>query len=500
MNRSLIPDLVCPYCNGKFSVACNVESTVTRLNYGILECRCFRFPVVDGVLLLSLSKGYGGAEESLQPYVPLQVAAIRYLEAGDLNGLWAWMRRHLPLVHELIKSGQESYLDFSAKIAASLESAKARYLIEQGRFECLGYPGLRAPEVLTRDMPRGRLGLGRSPIYGRVRKTWRQLHAAFAWKRKQLSGFYAVRFFAPRSNALALQLGLLPMTGRLLSLCCGHGVFENIVCAYQKQPAIVSVDGQLLNLFLTRRHANPAGDYICHDVQFPLPFSDGFFDGVFSSTCLPEIPAQRSFIVESIRVTGNHGWTLFDSIWTADLGDSRIDALRYYRFCQNLFLESTQYKQLFLEQAEPSRYVSMTRCATPHAYLKPRGWDVSNGNSSEGEDPVSSVLVTSKTRFDNLVLTPNRDWLTMDKLNVSPAYDVQRKKASGISLILRSELADLGRIYVQSDFRGFRDRVDVSLADLSSTELLQELFCDGVLTLLPQEFDREYPRLRESLA
>lgn len=87
MERALLRDLVCPYCNGSFTVANGVETDADRLRYALVECRCFKFPIVDGVLLLSLTKAYGGAEEELQPYVPLQIAAIEFLGRGDARGL-----------------------------------------------------------------------------------------------------------------------------------------------------------------------------------------------------------------------------------------------------------------------------------------------------------------------------------------------------------------------------------------------------------------------------
>src|SRR3954451_9803818 len=98
MNQTLLARMRCPYCNGDLRLTRNVRSDATGTTYGIVECRCFRFPIVGGVLLLSLTKGYGGAEEDLQPYVPIQIAAIQALDRGDVDGLLAWMRKDAPLV------------------------------------------------------------------------------------------------------------------------------------------------------------------------------------------------------------------------------------------------------------------------------------------------------------------------------------------------------------------------------------------------------------------
>src|SRR5436190_15080416 len=112
--------MVCPYCGGPFTVTRPVDADDERVRYGLVECRCFAFPVVDGILLLSLSKGYGGAEETLQPYVPLQVAAVRYLERDDVAGLCRWIRRHAPFAGELIDGTDEPYLSFSSRLGRAL--------------------------------------------------------------------------------------------------------------------------------------------------------------------------------------------------------------------------------------------------------------------------------------------------------------------------------------------------------------------------------------------
>ncbi len=76
MLQSLIADMRCPYCGGTFAVVEGETGSGERIEWGLLRCRCFEFPVVDGVLLLSLAKGYGGPEDELHPYVPLSPARL----------------------------------------------------------------------------------------------------------------------------------------------------------------------------------------------------------------------------------------------------------------------------------------------------------------------------------------------------------------------------------------------------------------------------------------
>ena len=123
MLRDLLPLLRCPYCGGAMRLKNEVEADLERVRYGLLACRCFEFPIVDGIPLLSLAKGYGGAEEELQPYVPLQVAAINHLQRNDINGLRIWIRRHLPLANALMEGRFSSYLEFAAARDAQVDKA-----------------------------------------------------------------------------------------------------------------------------------------------------------------------------------------------------------------------------------------------------------------------------------------------------------------------------------------------------------------------------------------
>src|SRR4051794_35463275 len=134
----------CPYCGGAFEISADVRGDAERLEYGLLRCRCFEFPVVDGVLLLSLAKGYGGPEDDLFPYVPLQVASIDYIRDGDIAGLHAWIGRHLPHIVPLLGKpvGEvEPYLSLSGHLGVDLAPIIEKYLHEVGRFEVVGIPG-----------------------------------------------------------------------------------------------------------------------------------------------------------------------------------------------------------------------------------------------------------------------------------------------------------------------------------------------------------------------
>ena len=478
MERALLRDLVCPYCNGSFTVANGVETDADRLRYALVECRCFKFPIVDGVLLLSLTKAYGGAEEELQPYVPLQIAAIEFLGRGDARGLRAWIRRHMPISADFLEGTPGTYLHFRSKMVHQLEGAISAYLIAQGRYESIGvHSRVRLKELM--------------------RKVYRfccfRLRPS-SYEMKTLLDYYANRFFSLRANSLAMQLQSLPLEGRLLSLCCGHGVFENLIAACSPSSSIVSIDGQFLNLLATRHYANPTGTYICHDLQLPLPFPDRYFDGVFSSTCLPEIPTQRSFIKESIRVTRDTGWSLFDSIWTCEMGP-RIDRLRHYRFAQNFFSRFSDYIQLFSESVTSGREIALGIPSSPDAYTKSPDWVLGKSRITEvlqgSSDTMISVLIISSDRLPLAQSTEIPRWLSPEKLYVSPAFSVKPTPRGELSLKLRPWVAHPPVNQAPTSFKGYPATEILRLSELEDPESLLQAFCRGLLVLLPRAFGDE---------
>ncbi len=469
MDKHLIAELSCPYCGGGFRIARECRTTAGRVNYGLLECRCFAFPVVDGVLLLSLAKGYGGAEEELQPYTPLLAAAVEHLGRDDIDGLQRWIRRHLPLAAELIEGRAGDYIGLTARRTARLDAAVERLLSAHSRYGVLGYAG------------------GVRHLRRKLRRLLQARPGTAGVELAQLGDYYVSRLFAPRVNALALQLGQLPVAGRILSLCCGQGVFENLLRADGRPVELVSIDGQFLNLLITREYANRDGNFICHDLQFGLPFRDGVFDGVFSSTCLPEIPAQRLFAAEAIRVTAASGWTVFDSIWNEQQGGvRRIDRYRHYRFCQNFFARIEDYLPLFSACAA-GRDVGVDIPGPPAKYLGAPTWtfgEERNVAVAARTDRQISVMVCDREQFKGFA-RPQRPWLNPAQLSVSPVFDISRQ-GEILRLRRRPQFAQLPEVFAAAGFAGYPASLELSPADCA--DRLPQLFADATLALLPDNF------------
>jgi hypothetical protein len=279
-------------------------------------------------------------------------------------------------------------------------------------------------------------------------------------------------------------------------LCCGQGVFENLLRVSRHSADVVSLDAQFLNLLITRRYADHGGSYICHDVQFPLPFRTGTFDGVFSSTCLPEIPAQQTLVSEAVRVTSDRGWTDFDSIWSTELGGLRIDPHRYYRFCQNFFTTLDDYVPMFEACAGPHRRVGLDVPDAPAAYLTAPGWvfggDVSAALADRADDEISVLVLGPE--FPGFV-EPDRSWLSAgDDLAASLAFHASRR-GGRLELQRRPGFEHLHSVFAARRFSGYPQTATIDLSRVGDSTYLTDLFTAAQVTLVPPAFSSDPSRM-----
>lgn len=481
MRAATIEALVCPYTGGPLRLAGGAIGDGDRIDFGLVRSESFDFPIVGGVLLLGLGKGYGGHEEGLAPYVPIQAAAIEHLGRGDVEGLLRWLRRHAPLVHRLVIDGYADYAEFALDLHTRGLRLESAALAADADYGVLGDVGVR--RRLRQLLPDPAAAWAHRRVAG-VR-AWRSSARAARHPETVLdNSFYAQRFYSPRAAATALQLSHLPIGDRVLSLCGGHGMFENILERGGRLPGqLVCVDGQLVNLLAVSRFVTPEVDPICLDVQLTLPFRDGWFDGVFSSTCLPEIPAQAHFLREAIRVTGTHGWTLFDSLWALDSGVQRCDPYRPYRYLQNFLPDTASYRTL-LTRCAGARAVAYSVSGAPAEQLNGPRWAVGEDEiDAELADPADTelnALVVDRAGFGGFV-TADHSWMP-DRLVPSPAY---RSGDRGL-LERRDVFAELSPVFAPLNFPGLPAR-----AELSGTEPVArwaELYAAGVLAALPRRY------------
>jgi SAM-dependent methyltransferase len=471
MREELIAKLVCPYCLEKFRLASGAQVKDGRVKYGLLSCTCFDFPIVDSVLMLGLTKGLGGAEEHMQPYVPLQAAAMHYLKSGDVAGLRSWIEKHVPLIAMLWRD-DITYTEFLKARNKRVMPYVIRDLQKASRFDFLGWRGerdIRSDKGLLLRVLETRLGSAAAAA-------WRQLRPA------AIEGdFYYSRFTHVDAPQMEKLLASVAVDGPILSLCCGHGIFELVAKWRWPNAEIVSVDGQLLNLLAVQKFFNPTGDFICHNLELPFPFQDGAFTGSFSSTCLQEIPSRAHFVREQIRSTAPDGWCLFERPWWTE---PRVKPLREYRFVQNHHSGAADLHKLISSCAG-----DRTTFSTWYPY------DVVTGWSPEwtATPPSAEVQPSTRTGDMNVVVTtrdleakagaPASEPLERAQLTVNPRY---RRDVESSDSVFRLQWE--GKVARNDKAVGLQKEVRVPEREMHDDATVRRLFEMGVLVPLPRTF------------
>lgn len=475
MREELIAKLVCPYCLEKFRLAGGAEVKNGRVTYGLLSCTCFDFPIVDSVLLLGLTKGLGGAEEHVQPYVPLQAAAIHYLKSGDVAALRDWITKHVPLISMLWRD-DITYTEFLKERNKRVMPYAIRDLQKASRFDFLGFRGerqQRSDKGLLLRVLETRLGATAAATFRKVKPAGIE------------SDFFYSRFTHVDAPQMEKLLSSVAVDGPIVSLCCGHGSFETVAKWRWPDAEIVSVDGQYLNLFAIQKFFNPTGDFICHNLELPFPFQDGAFTGSFSSTCLQEIPSRAHFVREQIRSTAPDGWCLFERPWWPE---QRVKPLREYRFLQNhQNTEADMYKLISSIAGDRKTYASW--------YPKDAvtGWSPQWTATHPGAEVESS---TAKGDMNVVVTTrdleatdgrPGSESLALTKLTVNPLYRLHSENGDSV-FRLRWE-GKVPRVeQTEEKMVGLQKEVRVPQREMRDDATLRRLFEMGVLVPLPRTF------------
>jgi ubiquinone/menaquinone biosynthesis C-methylase UbiE len=471
MHKDLLKELRCPYCTGEFNLTIDLKPDGDHVHYGSVECNCFEFPIVDGVLLLSLTQGYGGSEDKLFPYESFLAAVIAFIHTNNLAGLEAWIRQHSPILGQLMYDEDLSFADFNVEFTRQFNTHNVHYLDEQKRQ--YGVIGQAKGEGLPLDEK------GES-IYPQ--------NFEDMLNQKMASGgnFYIKRYFDSSVSVTRNFLLNNKPNDYLLSLCFGQGVFENVAREHIAADKLISIDAQLINIFMTKRFIHPEGQYICHDLYFPLPFRDDFLSGVFASTCLPELVNQAQVVREIARVARPDGWGLIEHIWIGKM--LRYVPSRYYRYMQNMFASFNHYLTLLNNTCDPSRthvtgYGFNEYTLEAVSDFKPLSETTEIDDSKTG---MISILMSYEPREigrNAVALTDSE----AARLRLSPMYELNRD-------------GDMLNGTFKEDLRDFMNQTspnsfEIDLTKLEDRAYLTKLYEDGVLLMLPERLIDLYPAL-----
>jgi len=248
LTREFLNTLHCPYCGGAVQLDTDLSPQDKALNWGTVRCACYRYPIVDGILMLRQDSS---TANTLNKIVDL-------LDAGDRNGALAYAlsaTSPVPAPRSLFRRAAEKGLRDAFGIEVKARPTNYRPIVEGDALSF--YEALRAL---------------RPGIY-----------ADYLFYRHANISFLAS---IPLLSTLA---GL--EKGMVLDLACGIGHSSFLIHRLFPHLDVVAADHDVVNLYIARHYIDADLTFLCLDTEYPLPFADETFAGIW---CLDAMHYHRA--------------------------------------------------------------------------------------------------------------------------------------------------------------------------------------------------------------
>jgi ubiquinone/menaquinone biosynthesis C-methylase UbiE len=401
MPASLLQWLCCPFCGG-----CLQSEYANADGFGILGCRCGRYPVVAGIPVIK--RGAIGSSGATADEV------TRLIEEGRLQEtLNAMLMPPAPRPPQLAPAWMQS-----------LAGVRGIRRLPYGAHE--------------RAAPRWRERMGAVFNASEKRPTVSELldlyyrRSGYGWN--DAYDYFTLRFGQPR-HLVALSFATLIQNPDkpVLDLACGFGHITRTLLLRAGVQPVVGVDETFFGLYVAKQFIAPEAGYVCCVGDAALPFRDGTFSVAFCSDAFHYFVNKVTAARELKRLTLDEG-----TIITAWMHN------RHFRVPHDgLPLPPESYEALVADL--PHRIVADSEVLT--RYLRREGPPLARSLSSDrlSAEPLVSIVASRRTELfrDYGVFA---EWPHAEgRLDINPLYALESHGSNGDIRLRRAFPSDYYR-------------------------------------------------------
>ena len=256
MHIDFLDTLHCPYCDSKLRTVKIIDSKADTIEYGIVECNCFSYPVVGGILYLKIDSFNAMAKDCLSINKKLSALHQLIISRRSLKDKIFDRIRRYSLLQEFLNNHEEKT---SGQSIVRLSSMNLYQTVDA-------------------------LNWGTWGDYVKYR--------------------YSADSFFETLPFLSL---LKDKEEYALDHSCGLGHYSNVIQEAFPLLKIVCTDMNFSFLWLTKKHCVNNAQLLCLDEAAPLPFPDNSFTGILNSDAFPYFVSKALLAKEFHRVISPAG-------------------------------------------------------------------------------------------------------------------------------------------------------------------------------------------------
>jgi SAM-dependent methyltransferase/uncharacterized protein YbaR (Trm112 family) len=398
MSASLLQWICCPFCGGCLKSAHDGSD-----GFGVLTCRCGRYPVVADI-----------------PVIKRGVIGTSGETVDDVT--------------RLVEAGRRQ------------DALNAMLMPPAPRVPALAPPWLRLFGGIRgiRRLPHG--------VHERAARRWRdRMGAVFAAGTKQTTvcelldlyyrksgygwhdayDYFTLRFGQPR-HLVALSFATLIRHPRkpVLDLACGFGHVTRTLARRAGVQPVVGVDETFFGLYVAKHFIAPEAEYVCSVGDTALPFRDGTFSVAFCSDAFHYFANKMTAARELKRLTQDEGTIVM--AWMHNV---------HFRVPHDgLPLPPEGYEALMADI--PYRIVADSEVLT--RYLRKEGPPLARSASGErlSREPLVSIVASRSTELfrDHGLF---QEWPHAEgRVDINPLYGIDRQSTDGNIRLYRAFPSD----------------------------------------------------------